>query len=375
MRISLAWQNTLQNKKRSFAAVAGIAFSLLLVFMQLGFLQTARVNSTLVYNYFDFDLIITSNRFESLDSAHYFDRTRLLQTKVIPGVEAVAPLNASRHRWRDPANNDRQSSCTMLGFDLNPRFVPAAHRAGLATLTARDTVMLDEHSNPDYGAREVGQEATLRGRPVTVTAMFELGTGFQAKGSVITSIDTYASIYRRPSREVVFGLVQIAPGADPLAIKTLLDEALPNDVAVFTKEELVTRERDYYVKVKPIGIMFQTGAFVAFCVGGVILYQVLSSEISNRLRELATLRAVGFNDRYVYMVGIQQAIIFAALSYGPALGFALITFELVFLASHIPMFMTVELALTVLALSFLMTSVSSVLALQKVKRADPADLF
>jgi len=375
MRISLAWQNTLQNKKRSLAAVAGIAFSLLLVFMQLGFLQTARTNSTLVYNYFVFDLIITSNRFESLESAHFFDRTRLLQTQVIPGVEAVSTLNASLHRWRDPDNNDLMSSCMMLGFDLNPRFIPEEHRAGLATLTARHTVMLDEHADPDYGPRVVGQEASLRKRPVTVTALFELGTGFQSKGSVITSIDSYASIYRRPSREIVFGLVQLAPGADPQAVKAQLNASLPDDVVVFTKEELVTRERDYYVKVKPIGIMFQTGAFVAFCVGGVILYQVLSSEITNRLRELATLRAVGFDDRYIYMVGIQQALIFAALSYGPAFGFGLITFKLVFLVSHIPMFMTVKLALTVFALSFIMTSVSSVLALQKVKRADPADLF
>jgi putative ABC transport system permease protein len=110
-------------------------------------------------------------------------------------------------------------------------------------------------------------------------------------------------------------------------------------------------------------------------VGGVILYQVLASEISNRLRELATLKAVGFTDFYVYGVGIQQALLFASMSYGPAFLFSLITFRLVYWASHIPMFMTWSLALTVLGLSVAMTSVSSLLALQKVKRADPADLF
>ena len=102
MRIPLAWHNTLQNKKRSLAAVAGIAFSLLLIFMQLGFLNTAKTNSTIVYNYFVYDLIITSNQFESLDSAHFFDRARLLQSRVVPGVARIAPLNTSSHRWRDP---------------------------------------------------------------------------------------------------------------------------------------------------------------------------------------------------------------------------------------------------------------------------------
>jgi putative ABC transport system permease protein len=192
---------------------------------------------------------------------------------------------------------------------------------------------------------------------------------------VFTSLETYLPMRSQSARVVVFGLLQVQPGEDPLAVKERLRETLPKDVVVFTKDELVRRERDYYVNVKPIGIMFRAGAFVAFCVGGVILYQVLASEISNRLRELATLKAVGFTDAYVYGVGVQQALLFAALSYGPAFVFSLITFKLVFWASHIPMFMTWSLSLTVLGLSVMMTSVSSLLALQKVKRADPADLF
>lgn len=375
MRIPLAWHNTLQNKKRSFAAVAGIAFSLLLIFMQLGFLDTAKANATIIFNYFDFDLIITSNRFESQDSAHYFDSSRLLQARVIEGVREVSPLNLSKHWWRDPANNDLKSSCTMIGFDLNPAFVPEEDRAGMLALQQRDTVMVDRYSHRDYGDLSVGKEASLRRRPVTIAATFGMGVGFQADGNVITTIETYAAIYRRPTREVVFGLVKLDPDADPATVKAHLAAALPDDVSVFTKDELVLRERNYYIDVKPIGIMFRAGAFVAFCVGGVILYQVLASEIANRLRELATLRAVGFTDRYVYGVGIQQALIFAGLSYGPAFGFSLLTYHVCYLVSNIPIFMTLSLALTVLVLAILMTTISSVLALQKVKRADPADLF
>lgn len=374
MRIFLAWHNTLQNKKRSFAAVAGITFAVLLVFMQLGFLQTAKTNSTIVYNYFHFDLIITSNRFQSLESAHFFDSSRLLQARVVPGVGDISTLDASRGRWRDLEKN-KGSSCMMLGFDLNPAFVPAEHRSLLPVLTQRDTVMLDRYSHPAYGEQRIGREVSLDNRTVTLAALFEMGVGFQAEGTILTGLDTYLTIRRQPARDVIFGLVQVSAGANPAEVKQRLLDSLPKDVIVFTKEELVRRERDYYVNVKPIGIMFRAGAFVAFCVGGVILYQVLASEISNRLRELATLKAVGFTDLYVYGVGIQQALLFASMSYGPAFIFSLITFRLVYWASHIPMFMTWSLALTVLGLSVAMTSVSSLLALQKVKRADPADLF
>ncbi len=376
MRISLAWHNTLQNKKRTFAAVAGITFSVLLVFMQLGFLQTARTNSTIVYNYFDFDLVIVSSRFESMESAHLFDSARLLQARVVPGVAEAGILNYGRSRWRDPENKNKGSSCMMIGFDLNPAFIRSPeHRAKLPLLTRRDTVMLDSFSHPDYGVQRIGKEVLINQSTVSIAAVYEMGVGFQAEGSVIVSTETFAAIRRQGLRDLTFGLIKATPGTDILELKTRLTKSLPQDVIVFTKTELVERERNYYVNVKPIGIMFRAGAFVAFCVGGVILYQVLASEISNRLRELATLKAVGFTVPYVYGVGVQQALLFASMSYGPAFIFSLITFKLVYWASHIPMFMTWSLALTVLGLSVTMTSVSSVLALQKVKRADPADLF
>ena len=86
MRIPLAWHNTFQNKKRTLAAVGGITFSLVLIFMQLGFLVTARITAGLVYDFFDFDLIVASTAYESMNAAGDFDKTRLYQAKAVPGV-------------------------------------------------------------------------------------------------------------------------------------------------------------------------------------------------------------------------------------------------------------------------------------------------
>ena len=45
MRTPLAWLNTIQNRKRSATAVAGICFAVLLIFMQAGFLGAAKLNA------------------------------------------------------------------------------------------------------------------------------------------------------------------------------------------------------------------------------------------------------------------------------------------------------------------------------------------
>src|SRR5271165_7195007 len=375
MRIFLACHNTLQNKKRTAAAVAGITFSVLLIFMQLGFLQTARTNSTIVYNYFDFDLAIVSSRFESLDTAWGFDKARLVHVRVVPGVASAAALDYDRVRWGDPKLKGHTSATMMLGYDLTPDFVPQADRAGLASIVRKDTLMLDRFSNPSFGEQRIGREVTLDGHPVALAALFGMGVGFQADGAVMVNLETFQAINGRDPRDETFALVRASPGVAPELLKARLREALPGDVVIFTKPELVSRERDYYVNVKPVGIMFRAGAFVAYCVGAVILYQVLAGEISNRLREMATLKAVGFTPWYIYGVGVQQALLFATMSYVPAFILSLGTFWLVYWASHIPMFMTWSLAGFVALLTLVMTSVSSFLALQKVKRADPADLF
>jgi len=376
MGIPLAWYNTFQNKKRTLAAIGGISFSLLLIFMQLGFLITARITSGLVYGFFDYDLIITSAAYESMNSAGSFDRTRLVQAQVVPGVADMATMSYDRSRWRDPANKDLGSSCMLIGYDLNPAFIPDPEvKANLAYLQNKDAVMLDLWSHPDYGEKRIGKEATLNWRKVTIATLYKLGISFHAEGSAIVNLDTFNDLTGTNPRQVTFGLVKVAPGHTAAQTRQALKAALPADVLVFERPNFIQAEQDYFIKVKPIGIMFQAGAFVAFVVGAVILFQVLSTEISNRLKEYATLKAIGFRNLYVYKIGAQQALLFGIMSYLPALPLGYGVAWVVQKASRLPMYLTWELDLFVLFLTLLMCLISGVLALQKVRKADPADLF
>jgi putative ABC transport system permease protein len=376
MGIPLAWYNTFQNKKRTLAAIGGISFSLLLIFMQLGFLTTARITSGLVYSFFDYDLIVTSAAYESMNSAGSFDRTRLVQAQVVPGVADIATMSYNRSRWRDPANQDLGSSCMLIGYDLNPAFVPDPKaKANLPFLRNKDAVMLDLWSHPDYGEKRIGKEATLNWQNVSIAALYKLGISFHAEGSAIVNLDTFNGLTRTNPRQVTFGLVKVAPGYTAAATRQALKAALPADVLIFERPSFIQAEQDYFIKVKPIGIMFQAGAFVAFVVGAVILFQVLSTEISNRLREFATLKAIGFRNRYIYKIGAQQAILFGLMSYIPALPLGYGVAWIVQKASRLPMYLTWELDLFVLFLTLMMCLISGVTALQKVRKADPADLF
>ena len=142
-----------------------------------------------------------------------------------------------------------------------------------------------------------------------------------------------------------------------------------------TRQALLSREQSYFIDVKPVGILFSAGVFVAFMVGVVILFQVLSTEISNRLREFATMKAMGFSPLYVYGVGINQAIFYSVLSFLPAWFGGMGVFYIVRWASRLPMEMDVSISVRVMLMTTAMCIFSAFMALRKVRRADPADLF
>ena len=52
---------------------------------------------------------------------------------------------------------------------------------------------------------------------------------------------------------------------------------------------------------------------MGFIVGMVICYQVLFADISDRLAEFATLKAMGYSDRRLFRIVVEQAVYLALL--------------------------------------------------------------
>jgi putative ABC transport system permease protein len=228
--------------------------------MQLGFLTTARHTSSLVYNFFDYDLILTSTLYESMNVAGDFDKTRLYQARAVPGVGEIATLNYALARWRDPENNDLGSSCMLLGSDLNPRFfLDERTIANLPLLMRKDSLILDELAHADYGSRPIGKRATINHRNVEIAALYRLGVSFHAEGSAIVSQETFQGLAQPDPRRCTFGLIKVAPGADREAVKERLKATLPGDVLVFDRRGSSRPSRTTSSRSNPWGSCFRPG--------------------------------------------------------------------------------------------------------------------
>lgn len=402
--LRLAWANLVHKRTRTLIAAAGVAFAVLLVFMELGMLGGVGRTATILYDKLQFDLLITSGEYLDLSRAPEFSRTRLAQARV-DGVADVVPVSFGVAGWRAPAQRSLFGTTEPGGAlsiyvvaappdQLHKAFVvgeggvfasPDEARDAGRKLSRLDTFLLDRRSKPDFGDvthlqnlppdGSKGEAVRVNGQRASVVGGFDLGTGFSWNGMLLTSEETYAQFALRPRDAVNFGLVQLELGADPVAVQKRLRAALPADVKVYTRAEINAAERNYWLRLTSIGQFLLVAVVLAIVVGVIFVYQMMAADIRNMLPEYATVKALGYRPPYLTGVVLWQAVLLALFGYVPGFVAALGLYYVARNFGGIPTAMTPETAAGVLTLTCVMCLASGLLAVRRVHTADPADLF
>jgi putative ABC transport system permease protein len=320
-----------------------------------------------------------------MNRSETFPRQRLYQARDVKGVGDAYPVYVSFNLWRNPANHAIRRIIFIIGYNPQEhvfRTIPETEDpATIAALKRPDTFLIDRQCHPDFGLVNGRMPDGVRfseigGVRVENVGYFDMGTGFASDGSVIVSDETFSHLLGGwPLDRVSLGMIRLEKGADIRQVCHDLRQTLPEDVTVLTRAELENRERGYWLTGKSIGVLFTTGVLVAFVVGVIFVYQIISTDIANHLPEYATLKAMGYDQRYLSTIVLQQATILGALSYVPGLAVSLFLYEVTRSYARVPIDMTVTRAVMVFLLAVAMCCVSGLFSLRKLRSADPADLF
>lgn len=383
LAIPLAWLQLRREKLRLLVALAGVSFAVVLIFMQLGF-QDALFESSVRYHHtFSYDLAMISPKTDFIIQPQGFSRRRLIQVLGIPGVESVAPVYLGQAPWRNPDAPSETRTIFVVGFDPSDRvFAMAEVNESLHRLRLPDTVLYDARSRPEFGPvaeryRESGPLQTeVAHRALEVVGLFELGTSFGIDASIITSDLNFRRIFpQREAGRIDLGLIHLEPGRDPEALRETITVRIPGDVEVLTREAYVQREVDYWNRNTPIGYVFSFGVIIGLTVGGIIVYQILFADVSDHLEEYATLKAMGYTNGYLAWVVLQEAAILAVLGFIPGLAVSALLYGAAGEATRLPLEMSLQTGALVLVLTISMCALSGVIALRKIRSADPAEIF
>jgi putative ABC transport system permease protein len=383
-KIPLAWLQLSREKARMAVAIAGIAFADVLMFLQLGIREALFDGAVQLHNSLEGEIVLVSSRYKALISLDQFSQRRLYQVLGFTGVQSVSPIYLDSIPWKNP-DNQQTWRIFVIGFNPEEQVVnlPGV-RENLKSLREPDTVLFDEGSRQEFGnivtefktKNKVTTE--LNNRQINVVGLFKLGTSFGVNGNIITSDVNFLRLFgskRRQEGLIDFGLVKLEPGIDLNWVISNLKNNLPNDVQVLSKQEFMAKEKSFWNTSTPVGFIFTLGAIIGFVVGAVIVYQILYSDVSDHLSEYATLKAIGFKNRYLLIIVFQEALILATIGFIPGFvisqGLYLITRQ----ATLLPIMMTLDRAIFIFILTTLMCSISAAIAMQKLQSADPADIF
>ncbi len=381
-KIPLAWLQLTNGKTRLIIAMAGIAFSNLLMFMQMGFEGALYESGARLHSNLKADIIMISSRSKSLPYMRPFSSRRLYQALGVNGVNSVSPLYVDFADWKNPINGNYRA-IFVFGFKPEkPVFNLPEVNQNIEKLKLPDTVLFDRGARSEYGpiATEFEQNkkivTEISNYRVKIVGLFPLGPSFAADGNLITSEQNFLQLFKnRKSEEINIGLITLKPGVDRQRVFDTLAAKLPKDVKLLTTQEFIDFEKNYWRTSTPIGFIFALGTAMGFVVGTVIVYQILFTDINEHLSEYATLKAMGFKDRYLLIVVFQEALILAVIGYVPGWCLSVGLYQLTKAATFLPMVMSVSRSLLVLVLTVLMCFISGAIAVRKLRAADPADIF
>jgi putative ABC transport system permease protein len=381
-RTPLGWLQLSREKSRLVVALSGIAFADVLMFMQLGFQNALYYSNTRVGRTLQTDIILVSPQARNMQYLSTFSRRRLYQAMDIPGVKSAGALYTNTIAWKNPQTR-RESTIQVIGFTPEqPAFNLPEVNQQLDKIKLPNTVLFDRGSRGDYKATiaqlEQGKTLTteIERRTITVAGLFKLGASFGADGILMTSDQNFLRLFpKRKSTSISLGLIHLKSGYDPVEVTKALKSHLPDDVKVLTHEEFIKFEEDYWKRQSPIGFIFGLGTAMAFVVGVVIVYQVLSTDVNAHLKEYATFKAMGYRNSYLLGVVFEEAIILAFLGFIPGTILPLGLYQVAAKATALPIFMTLTRALLVLMLTVVMCGISGAIATRKLQAADPADMF
>lgn len=361
---------------RTLLAVAGAGLAVLLMFLQLGFFGSVLFGATEIYDKLDFDLVLLSPDYTYLARARTIPRRRLVQAQALPEVEQAAPFYVGFQHWVDGSKRTRRAIFVM-GFRLRDRVFRSPEIDRLrSVLQQPDTAAVDRKTRPIYGPQRVGRIVEVGGRDTELVGQYDVGTGFIELGTIVVSDQNFVRISAgRSLDDVSIGLVTITPNASADQVARQLRQSMPADVQVLTRDALYDREQRYWAVNTSTGMILGFGVIVAFVVGMVILYQMLSTQIIHQLPELATMKAIGYSDGYLAHLILVQGVLLAAMGFLPGLGCALVLYKIVGEIVRVPISMTTARVIIVFGLSVGMSVVASLLSLRKLRLADPADLI
>ena len=354
--------------------IAGVAFAVTLVFVQVGLFLGILDNASVTIDHIAADLWVTSRNTPNVDFAHGFPETRVQRVRSIAGVERADNLLVQFLNLTLP--DGAEEGMLVYGLEDFKRWgIPWNVESGdLTDLKRGDYMFLDASAERRFGPFAVGDYREVMGYRLKILGRTHDALSFTT--SPLAFLD-YSLVQRlageRMDGRSTYILVKLEPGADPAAVAAEIRRRLPwNDV--YTRAEWAKRSRGYWVASTGIGLNMYLTVFLGCLVGVVVVTQTLYTSTMEHIKEFGTVKAIGGSNRDIYRILGSQAAIAAVIGFGAG---RLMAFVLAPAMARIRLKLIIptEFAGIVFVGTLVLCLTAALVSFRKVSKIDPALVF
>jgi putative ABC transport system permease protein len=280
--------------RRYLPAVMAVAFSDLLITVQVGLLLGALSVLSLPIDHSAADLWVASPEVLSIELGYPIPESWRARLASMPEVVDTEPYLYGFSYWRKPRGGSEV--CCVIGSrlergalgvvsDLTPEM--------RTLLTEPGAVVVDETELERLGVSGTGGIAEVAGRRVRVVGLVK---GLKSLGPpyVFCSLRTayqLQPLFRDYPGHTMYLLGRCRTGDDARAVASRLRERA--DLSAFTRDEFSARTQYFWATRTEAGIGMGFTALLSLLVGMAVTSQTLYAATAGSLRELAVLRALG----------------------------------------------------------------------------------
>lgn len=374
-RVRLAWANLLHDRARLATTLVGITFSVFLMLYQgsllLGFVRAASaiIDATTA------DLWIMGRAVTCFDFPSPLPDRFGDIAQGIDGVVTVRRTVTGITQWHRP--DGVRQTVLVIGADdgVGDRFpMPRMAAGDRSGSLLPDSLVVDRSNARLLGVTGIPTDGELGDRRARIVAFADGFGSFLATPYVFTTHRDTIRYSSLPSEYTSYILVWVQGGREVERVRRDLQTRLP-DVDVLTGRQFAQRSRLFWVIGTGAGGALFIAGLLGFVIGVVIVSQSMYATTMENLDEFATLKAMGASRAFILRIVLVQAAAFAIVGCALGIALALPSIRLterffipwIFTPTWYPPF--------VVAASFAMCALASIVSIRKALSAEPARVF
>jgi putative ABC transport system permease protein len=372
--VSLARKNLLHDRIRFAITLAGVAFAVTLVLVQVGLFLGLLDKATVTIEKSNADIWIVGRNTPNIDFGRPIPETLVLRARGVEGVERAE--NAIVQFLTIQLPNGATENALVYGLEngevWNLPWKLEEGRGG-ADLNRGFNLVMDRSASRRFGAFNVGDYRELSGRGFRITGRSAEAESFTTTPIVFLGFSNAQSLIEQLRDRTTYVLVKVAPGQDPAEVAKRLRPLFPfNDV--HTREEWAAHSRGYWIKSTGLGMSMGVTVFLGILVGVVIVAQTLYTSAVENIRQFGTVKAIGGSNWDIYKILGEQALIAAVLGFllGAGASYAV---RPAMASLHLTVLLSPQFSAVVFVGTVTMCLAAALFSFRRVALIDPALVF